>query len=1065
MLNRFASTLLLGIVTALAALPAQAQDPQIIIKPNGNGPTYTIPDTQLSQTLRLCYNLYVTAYKCTQCNSDGTISERLVAADSSHSCQMIRVFPLGSMIDTASFNHIQSVTDLKLGQSSGGCSSCGSSAPSSGISAAAFSRIFRSRDVCSAPSSFGVGVYSSNDVSLSLFTDASGIPVIDVFNPSELGIRRLKLSGSKFIDSTYEASRGILLYTATGAATTSFAQAATCVLTQNDGAQASFEIFLDQDNADPALRSYGTRLVSLRQLDGKGFTLSYADAAASSASPAEKRRYSRLADSQGGSIDFSWTPTLVGSGFAVAAATGSDGQTVTYAYSGNNFASATYGDGSQASLAWSIRSSGLTQAHFVEPRLGALDRDKYALYTSASTALQSHEYTGLGGDGVHHFNSASNLCLAVVKNGETTFVMAQDPVYANNRWIYEGGGRLRKIEAESSREYKSWTFNPNAASLGSAFSGSLDSYAHSQPANPSTAKGRPEQLQMPDGTRTKSFYSADGSLRAVLHADGSYERFLWDANRKMTMHQDRSGRIEKFTYSPEGLKTSHSTGWAQKRVYEVAATAPGLKASLYATDPLSTGMPDFSTLAPYAVERQLDLSLPDVMALDRFAVVFEGDIDVSAAGDYTFFVLADDGAQLFIDNAPVATGPNWATEGSGSLSLSPGKHAIKVTYYETTGAEKLQVKWQGPGIAKQLIPASVFSHTVAQQEVEAVATTEAATESWEYYPAGHPNQFLLKSHTDFKGVKDQILTYDSRNRLIKVEEINDAGDAYIAKQIITHDESGVASVTDANGRTTSFQRDNMGRLICTTYYDGSTEKTFFGNSGNSAGLVVKTKDRSGATTTYAHDANGRTVQTIRGYSIIDANGNEVVQAASAQSVETCTYLDGSTLKKSCLRDGELTEYEYDAELRMISSKTWVSATKALVSTSSYLDGKLFSSTDAYGRRSFSFYRPSDQALVRSVQELVPGGAGNLSSFAQVALLQRDLSLNPAYTITDTELDAAGNTLATIDPKGVRSESVLDSRGRTIRSVQAAALQPFYGSSTYADLDLAASSVTLSGSWV
>ena len=178
-------------------------------------------------------------------------------------------------------------------------------------------------------------------------------------------------------------------------------------------------------------------------------------------------------------------------------------------------------------------------------------------------------------------------------------------------------------------------------------------------------------------------------------------------------------------------------------------------------------------------------------------------------------------------------------------------------------------------------------------------------------------------------------------------------------------------------------------------------------------------------------------QLPRGYSRIAADGTETVCAASEQSVENCLHLPGTTTEVSCLRDGELTEFTYDTEGRLVASKTWVSASKALVSSTTYLDAKVFSTTDAYGRRSFSLYRASDSAQIRSVQELVPGGAGDISSFAQVGALTRNLDPNPAYIITDSELDAVGQQIASIDAKGIRSTVTLDSRGRSIRTVQAA----------------------------
>ncbi|MEN9840329.1 MAG: hypothetical protein RL376_129, partial [Verrucomicrobiota bacterium] len=922
-----------------AITPRIDQDGQIIFTIPGAAPgTNTQVVKPVHQELYsfalYCKNMPSSKLFCSKCVNDSWVmveSEGTVCPVNTSSVG-------GSQIDNVTHNFIHTVPDIKL-ESSAGCAPCGSSSPLSTLKNISLSQIYHSRlpggSFCDRQSNF--------DVRLTCLTKADGTKVIVSANPELFGNRSHSLSGSTFIDASYEASKGITLYTAANAPTTDFAAASTAVMTLKDFSKVTFEIFLDQDNADPALRTYTGRLLSVLDKASHGFTLSYLDAASSSATPLEKARFSSASDTKGQQINFTWSSTLIGGRFAIASATGL-GQSVSYQYVDNKFAGATYGDGSQSSITWSVTPSGLTKAVIFEPRLPAMDRSKEILFTSASQSFIDTEFV----DGLNHFNTASMLCFLASKNGEITYMSIAD---SRPSWFKTLEGGILKEGRNSSHvtQYKDWTYNPDSTSSNpaDAFTGTQDTYSNSNPwAASNNAKGRPSQHQNSDGSVAKYFYSADGTLRATLHSDGTVERFVYDANKNLTLKQDRTGRISKFTYDAQNNKTSHTTGWAQKRAFEVNATAPGLKVSSYVSS--GSTLPDFSTLAPYAVERSLDFSLPNVMALDGFACLYEGDIEVSSPGNYSFFVKADDGAKLFIDGQEVVATPNWSTEGASvPLNLSAGKHSIKLSFFEIGGAENLSVKWQGPGISKQTIPANVLSHSVSQQELEVVATADAATESWEYYPAGHANQFLLKSHTDFKGVKDQILTYDAHNRVIKVEEINDAGNGYIAKQVLTYDSAGrIATITDANARTTAFAYDAMGRKIRSTYYDGSTEESFYATSGKSAGLVVKTKDRSGATTTYAHDANGRVVQTIRGYSIIDAKGSEVIQSASAQSVEICSYWEGSSQKEVCIRDGEKTEYAYDAQGRMIGSKTWVSATKALVSTTQYRDGKVFSTTDA-----------------------------------------------------------------------------------------------------------------------
>lgn len=99
---------------------------------------------------------------------------------------------------------------------------------------------------------------------------------------------------------------------------------------------------------------------------------------------------------------------------------------------------------------------------------------------------------------------------------------------------------------------------------------------------------------------------------------------------------------------------------------------------------------------------------------DSFSIRYTGQIDISTAGNYTFFTNSDDGSKLFIDGVELVDndGNHGAVEASSSpVSLTAGLHDIEVTYYESGGGQSLQVLYQGPSITKQQIPFSVLSTT------------------------------------------------------------------------------------------------------------------------------------------------------------------------------------------------------------------------------------------------------------------------------------------------------------------------------------------------------------------
>ncbi|KAA9038414.1 T9SS type A sorting domain-containing protein [Ginsengibacter hankyongi] len=99
---------------------------------------------------------------------------------------------------------------------------------------------------------------------------------------------------------------------------------------------------------------------------------------------------------------------------------------------------------------------------------------------------------------------------------------------------------------------------------------------------------------------------------------------------------------------------------------------------------------------------------PPGISIDFFKARFTGTVQTITTGTYTFYVTSDDGFRLWINNQLVID--KWidksASEDSVSIPL-PGctKNVIKLEYYENQYDAVCILKWSGPGIAKQVIPA------------------------------------------------------------------------------------------------------------------------------------------------------------------------------------------------------------------------------------------------------------------------------------------------------------------------------------------------------------------------
>jgi hypothetical protein len=83
---------------------------------------------------------------------------------------------------------------------------------------------------------------------------------------------------------------------------------------------------------------------------------------------------------------------------------------------------------------------------------------------------------------------------------------------------------------------------------------------------------------------------------------------------------------------------------------------------------------------------------------DDFSARWDGFLQVVQPGDYTFFLLADDRADLTVNDQKV-TQVQW-DEAAGTVRLAPGLHPIAITFYQTDGDCRLRVHGQGPGLER-----------------------------------------------------------------------------------------------------------------------------------------------------------------------------------------------------------------------------------------------------------------------------------------------------------------------------------------------------------------------------
>jgi hypothetical protein len=149
------------------------------------------------------------------------------------------------------------------------------------------------------------------------------------------------------------------------------------------------------------------------------------------------------------------------------------------------------------------------------------------------------------------------------------------------------------------------------------------------------------------------------------------------------------------------------------------ATLPGLEYRIYpGTWP---ELPSLTAITPTVTGVAPNLANASAHGFTRFAVAYDGFLEVPTDGGYSFHVMIRDGARLIIDGLIVAqTGPpfgevcgspvNAMRYASGTIGLRAGKHVVRLEALESMSPGSPRLLWEGPGIFLTDIPPTAMSH-------------------------------------------------------------------------------------------------------------------------------------------------------------------------------------------------------------------------------------------------------------------------------------------------------------------------------------------------------------------
>ncbi len=149
-------------------------------------------------------------------------------------------------------------------------------------------------------------------------------------------------------------------------------------------------------------------------------------------------------------------------------------------------------------------------------------------------------------------------------------------------------------------------------------------------------------------------------------------------------------------------------------------------------------LPDFATLTPAETGTVAGFDLTPKNRNDNYAFQYTGYVQVPTDGLYTFYTTSDDGSKLYIGDTQVVDndGLHGNQERSGTIGLRAGKHAIRVTFMQGLYGANLSVSYAGPGLGKQVIPATALFRASDAYVPNPVPSVFTAT-SWQNAFAGN----------------------------------------------------------------------------------------------------------------------------------------------------------------------------------------------------------------------------------------------------------------------------------------------------------------------------------------
>ena len=198
------------------------------------------------------------------------------------------------------------------------------------------------------------------------------------------------------------------------------------------------------------------------------------------------------------------------------------------------------------------------------------------------------------------------------------------------------------------------------------------------------------------------YYTTDGS-----EPDGKAELYTGP----LTLEPEADLILKSVTVMPGGRSSAVMTGLFRKAELKEASPVESLNQGLRFT--LHRG--EFNSVADISGDADTagtvtTVRIPGGVPAENFGLLMEGYIMVPADGIYSFFTGSDDGVRIYIDGELVVDGDelHHGITNEGRVALKTGMHRITVRYFQRLYRQSLSLSWEGPGVARQMVPPEVL---------------------------------------------------------------------------------------------------------------------------------------------------------------------------------------------------------------------------------------------------------------------------------------------------------------------------------------------------------------------